>query len=92
MMRYSIELIDAKQSTADALETSSIKSNSKKQQSQPMISLAVEFLIKLQKPQEIYHRLVQGKLKVKQKIYRSAKIRYISPGKRQKIIDDLIVI
>ena len=33
MMRYSIELRDAKQSTADALETSSIKSNSKKQQS-----------------------------------------------------------
>ena len=92
MMRYSIELRDAKQSTADALETSSIKSNSKKQQSQPMISLAVEFLIKLQKPQEIYYRLVQGKLKVKRKIYRSAKIRYISPGKRQKIIDDLIVI
>ena len=92
MMRYSIELRNAKQSTADALEPSSRKSNSKKQQSQLMISLAVKFLIKLQKPQEIYHRLVQGKLKVKQKIYSSTKIRYTSPGKRQKIIDDLRVI
>ena len=46
MMRYSTELRDAKQSAADALEPISRKSNSKKQQSQLMISLAVKFLIK----------------------------------------------
>ena len=67
------------------------KEQFKKQQKQLMIWLVIKFQIKLQKSQEVHHRIIQKRLK-NEHDKEITKERYISPEGRQKIIDDLILI
>ena len=76
--KYSQKLLDhAKKFAINAIKTASIR-GIQKQKTQLVIWLAIKLLIKLQdlyfkvdnnyKSQEIYHRIVEGQLQMKQKI------------------------
>ena len=67
------------------------KEQFKKQQKQLVIWLVIKFQIKLQKSQEVHHRIIQKRLK-NEHDKEITKERYISPEGRQKIIDDLRLI
>ena len=69
------------------------KDQLKKEQKQLVISLVIKFLIKSRKFQKIYNKTIQRQLQFRmiKKYKRIPEERYISPEKRQKIIDELIL-
>ena len=71
-----------KQPAIDARKTA-LKEQFERQQKQLVIELVIKFLIKLQTSEKHHHRIVQRKLKVKQK----QEIKIYTSRKRQQIIE-----
>ena len=89
--KYSHKLLDrAKQSATDALKTTS-KRVIQKQQKQLVNWLVIKLLKELQMFQKINNKIIQRQLQMNM-IKKYLKKRYISPKKRQEIVDDLRLI